>query len=322
MGRRRRDKIEFRFYELPPSESVIALMGDRWVGTYGRKDRPNDLHFHNLFEFGFCRHGRGRLILGDKQNEYHDNMISLIPANYPHNTISDDINYWEYLFFDPVQLVRELFPNHPRVQTKKLAALSQRADLLSVTDYPELAGLADRIFDEMRTKRPYYRECVSFMIRAFLLELLRIQEGKESDTSWNSRLDIAALTQITPSLRFVDEHFHEQIRAGDLARECGLSEVHFRRVFEEYMNMTPMDYVNLIRIQKSCDLMTRKDSSMDIIAQECGFASVSTFTRNFKKMLNTTPYQWKLNKENFRNTLSGYNITALKGWQELPDSLS
>ena len=67
--------------------------------------------------------------------------------------------------------------------------------------------------------------------------------------------------------------------------------------------------------------MTRKDSSMDIIAQECGFASVSTFTRNFKKMLNTTPYQWKLNKENFRNTLSGYNITALKGWQEL-DSLS
>ena len=84
--------------------------------------------------------------------------------------------------------------------------------------------------------------------------------------------------------------------------------------------MAPMDYVNLVRIQKACDLMTRDDSSMDVIAQECGFASVSTFTRNFKKMLKTTPYQWKLNKSNIRSNLLTYNISALKGWTGL-DSL-
>ena len=81
--------------------------------------------------------------------------------------------------------------------------------------------------------------------------------------------------------------------------------------------MAPMDYVNLVRIQKACDLMSRKDSSMDIIALECGFTSVSTFTRNFKKILNTTPYQWKLNKDNLRSSLLDYNISALKGWQGL-----
>ena len=32
MGRKKRDKIEFRFYELPQGESVLGLMGERWVG--------------------------------------------------------------------------------------------------------------------------------------------------------------------------------------------------------------------------------------------------------------------------------------------------
>ena len=49
MGRKKRDKIEFRFYELPQGESVLGLMGERWVGMYGNKERASELHFHNLF---------------------------------------------------------------------------------------------------------------------------------------------------------------------------------------------------------------------------------------------------------------------------------
>ena len=109
MGRKKRDKIEFRFYELPQGESVLGLMGERWVGMYGHKDRAKELHFHNLFELGYCRQGTGSLILGEKQNQYHANMVSMIPANYPHSTVSDEVSYWEYLFFDPAQLIHELF---------------------------------------------------------------------------------------------------------------------------------------------------------------------------------------------------------------------
>ena len=317
MGRKKRDKIEFRFYELPQSESVLALMGNRWVGVYGRKDRPNELHFHNLFEFGCCRSGEGRLILGEKHYDYHGGMISLIPANYPHNTISEEVCYWEYLFFDVSQLVRDLFPNNPKIQAEKLSVLNQRADLLNAENYPTLVSTANRIFAEIREKRPYSHESVNHLMLIFLLELLRVQEGKESESHLEVSADTALLTQISPSLQYIEEHFSGPIRACDLARTCGLSEVHYRRVFEAYMNMTPMDYVNLVRIQKACDLMTHKDSSMEIIAMECGFTSVSTFTRNFKKILKTTPYQWKLNKESYRSILLDYNISALKGWQGL-----
>ena len=320
MGRKKRDKIEFRFYELPQGECVLGLMGNRWVGNYGNKDRPKDLHFHNLFELGCCRQGSGSMILGEKQTQYHANMVSMIPANYPHNTVSDEVSYWEYLFFDPTQLICDLFPNNARIQAEKLAAINQRADLLPAENCSVLAGIADRILDELRDRRPYYRECVNYLIRTLVLELLRLQEGKESESQWEVNPDSALLTQITPALRYIEENYREPIRAAHLARECGLSEVHFRRIFEDYMNMAPMDYVNLVRIQKACDLMSREDSSMDVIALECGFASVSTYTRNFKKILKTTPYQWKLKKDNYRSSLLSYNISALKGWTGL-DSL-
>ena len=320
MGRKKRDKIEFRFYELPQGESVLGLMGERWVGMYGHKERANELHFHNLFELGCCRQGSGSLILGEKQNQYHENMISMIPANYPHNTVSDEVSYWEYLFFDPTQLIHELFPNNARIQAEKLSFINQRADLLPTESCHVLAALAERILDELRDQRPYYRECVNYLMRALLLELLRLQEGKESESQWEINPDSALLTQITPALRYIEENYREPIRAAHLARECGLSEVHFRRIFEDYMNMAPMDYVNLVRIQKACDLMSREDSSMDVIALECGFASVSTYTRNFKKILKTTPYQWKLKKDSYRSNLLTYNISALKGWTGL-DSL-
>ena len=52
------------------------------------------------------------------------------------------------------------------------------------------------------------------------------------------------------------------------------------------------------------------------IAEECGFSSLSAFTRNFKKFLGTTPYQWKLRHEPLGG-VNDYNISARQGWQSL-----
>lgn len=53
---------------------------------------------------------------------------------------------------------------------------------------------------------------------------------------------------------------------------------------------------------------------MDMVAQKAGFATTSTFNRNFKKFLNTSPYQWKINPENIEKKLLDYNVSVLKGW--------
>ena len=93
-----------------------------------------------------------------------------------------------------------------------------------------------------------------------------------------------------------------------------MSETHFRRLFESFINMPPMEYVNLIRVQKACELMKKSNESMDLIAQKCGFTTPSTFNRNFRKFVGTSPYQWKINPENYEHKLLNFRISALKGW--------
>ena len=315
MRRSNKDKLEFRFYDLPPGESVLALLGEDWVGRYGENDTC--LHFHNLFEIGYCHYGHGLLILGEDERVYEDGMFSAIPANVPHITVSEDEDAWEFLFLDPGELLREMYPNQPEKQEQKLSALMRSAALFHAEEQPELAATVRKILREMHAKRPYYRETVRHLARIYLLELLRVQEDLSDRVEGHSLIGVPALSQVLPALTFIEEHYTEEIRAAQLAACCGLSEPHFRRVFEERVHMSPMDYLNRVRVHKACRLLNRRSCSMDVAAEECGFASTSAFTRNFKKYMDMTPYQWKRNKGNYPGQLQQFEITAQKGWGTL-----
>ena len=87
MGKKKKDTIELRFYEIPQNEYVLALLGENWIRDYGHDEVH--LHFHNLMEIGVCRNGTGKLILDEEQRPYQPAMVSIIPNNYPHVTISN-----------------------------------------------------------------------------------------------------------------------------------------------------------------------------------------------------------------------------------------
>ena len=314
VGRRKQDKLEFRFYEIPQGESALVLLGEAWVGTYGRSDKF--LHFHNLFEVGYCHFGSGKLLLGERSLRYEDAMISAIPAHYPHSTKSEGVSSWEYLFFDPEELLAEMYPDNPKRLAEMLFTVNKRASLLRIDEYPDLSATVWRILEEARDPRPYRQELIRGLLKIYLLELMRAQEGELADTGWTERSG-APMYQIMPALHFIDEHYAADLRVQELARQCGLSEPHFRRLFTEYVNMSPTDYLNLIRVRRACALMSRRDAPMDWIAAACGFASVSAFSRNFKKFMDITPYQWKLREQREDARAGRYSISAYKGWDSV-----
>ena len=313
MGRKKRDTIEFRFYEIPQGQDCLALLGESWIRVYGQDEKY--LHFHNLYEVGYCRNGDGDLVLDDKIVRYETDMLSLIPANYPHTTLSLEPNFWEYIFFDVEDIVRQLYPGNPTRQREAVEIIDKSADLIYGYMYPELVETMKRIMEEMRDKKPYYIETVNNLLKAFVLMLIRHQSSRAADRDMMVEGDDdAAMMTIRPALEYVDRNFSDNIKVSELSRACNMSEAHFRRIFVETINMAPIDYLNLVRIQKACQIMNKTDHSMEVVASECGFTTFSTFNRNFRKFLNTSPYQWKKNRDNYENKLLDYNINALKGW--------
>ena len=100
MARKKKPKIEFRYYRMPEETPFLALLGEKWVQNYGRD--VDYLHFHNYLEIGYCYSGTGTLVLGEKDYRFSGEQFSIIPQNYLHTTNSDPdtLSRWEYLFID------------------------------------------------------------------------------------------------------------------------------------------------------------------------------------------------------------------------------
>lgn len=312
MAKKKKRIVEFRFYEVPQGEAALILYGEPWIRTYGKEN--DNLHFHNLMEIGICRDGKGYMILDDKKLDYHDGCVTIIPENLPHITVSegDKENFWEYLFFDLNKLVGMVFPDNPVYQKQVIDVLNQSYFFEHISEKCVLTDIIDAIIKEKTYDSEYSTKMIHYLMAALITEIVRNNKGIPSEKDTKSRG--SNLEQISKALDYISENYEGKIMASDLADVCGMSETHFRRVFEEYIQMSPLDYVNLVRIQKACDFLRKTNDPMDIIAEKCGFSTTSTFNRNFKKFLEITPYQWKINPGNYENKLLNYRISALKGW--------
>ncbi len=308
MSKKKKGSAEFRYYEVPREEAVLALMGNKWIQVYG--ENINNLHFHNLIEIGYCHYGAGELVIEEDQYRFGAGMVSCIPANFLHVTKSDTHvrAFWEYLYISPADILKQ--QGKPMQETRNIIdAVNRSAFFIKVEENPIFVTLIRAIFEEMQNKNAYYRECVGGLAYTLLYEIARFNgRGNVQSCGKNNSL------QLENAIEYVERNYPNNFKIADLANECHMSETHFRRVFQEKMNMTPVEYVNFVRIKKSCELIDKTDISMEDVAEKVGFITPSTFNRNFRRIIGTSPYQWKKRPDNHEGKLLEYKISALKGW--------
>lgn len=309
MAKKKKQPAEFRFYELPQDEPVLALMGNKWIQVYG--ENIDNQHFHNLLEIGLCHYGEGDLVLEEDFYRFAPGMISCIPANFLHVTRSDTgvPAFWEYLYLDPEEIIAVSGRKNAPETRELMEAINKNAFFIKAEDNPILVTLVRTIFEEMENKAQYHQECVKGMAYALLHEIARFN-GR---SSVNSNIKASGL-QLENAIDYVEQHYQEDFKIADLAEQCHMSETHFRRIFQEKMNMTPIEYVNFVRVKKACELIDKTDISMEEVAEKVGFITPSTFNRNFRKIIGTSPYQWKKRPDNHEGKLQEYRISALRGW--------
>lgn len=309
---KKKKRLEYRYYEMPADSYVLALLGKGWEQEYGVGIAPGLLHFHNYMEIGYCYNGDGEITIEDRVYEYRGGMFTVIPANIPHTTKSRaaHICKWEFLFIDIESFVRNEMNLDDLKKSRILQMINRRGTLKTDLNHPVMSRLVLNIIRECRERSPYYTDSIKGYLYSLVFEMMRLADERD-----RSRQTKRVNEYIKKSLYYINEHYREQIRIEDIAQAIGLSESHFRRMFEEAMNMKPLDYVNLIRIDKACMLMGKEDVSMEEISYRVGYQTQSTFNRNFKKLTGTSPYQWKTKETTHEGILKNYQISAFKGWE-------
>ena len=124
------------------------------------------------------------------------------------------------------------------------------------------------------------------VLESYVLEILGALTGFEhaekTAPSWFGRVK-----------ERMHEGFREPIRIRDLALEAGVHPVHLARVFRAVENHTPGEYQQHLQVRAACELLRDPDWPLAAIAAECGFADQSHFTRVFRKLVETTPAQFR-----------------------------
>ena len=299
---------------MPEGRKVFALLGEKWIQNYGRN--IDYLHFHNYMEIGYCYEGHGALTLGKKVCRFEGGELSVIPQNYPHTTNSDgdSISRWEYLFVDAEAILQESCSSSGPLRTEKIIRrLNSGAQLLKEADYPELGSTVRRILDIMRNKEDFYHEEATGMLTAFFAGMARTVPDK-SDKEESGIEESKFSGMIVQLLKYINTHYSEPIKMKELADMCHISETHFRRLFSSYMNMSPLEYVNQVRVRMACEHLKRTNEPVADVAVKCGFSTNSTFNRNFKQFIGGTPMEFRKRPENYERQLLQYEIHTEEGW--------
>jgi len=101
--------------------------------------------------------------------------------------------------------------------------------------------------------------------------------------------------RVEKALAWYNEHIKESPSLYEVAQNVHISATQLRRHFYEQIGRSPKAAFSRERMHKATRLLTNTSSTLDQIAEECGFQSSTDFCRAFKKTFNVTPNHWRHN---------------------------
>lgn len=90
-------------------------------------------------------------------------------------------------------------------------------------------------------------------------------------------------------LDYLHEQLHTPVTLQALAGEIGVHPVYLSRVFRAAFRQTLGEYLNSVRMEAARQHLAFSIKPLSEIAQICGFADQSHFTRTFRRIIGTTP---------------------------------
>lgn len=107
---------------------------------------------------------------------------------------------------------------------------------------------------------------------------------------------------LSPAVKFIEKNISDSnIKNGDLAQLCGISEVYFRRLFIKHFSMTPRQFIIDLRLAKAKQMLSEGTLKISAVAQECGFSNPYHFSRLFKEKTGLIPTEYM--KQNVTNKI-------------------
>jgi signal transduction histidine kinase/DNA-binding response OmpR family regulator len=132
-------------------------------------------------------------------------------------------------------------------------------------------------------------------LRMKIREHYRSMPDVQEEEAGISRLDKKFLNKLT---LIIEENLNkEDISVDELGQKIGISRVHLYRKIKKLTDMSVSEFVIMVKLKKSLELLRNSGKTIAEIAYEVGFSSPSYYTRCFREQFKMSPTEYIQNKK-------------------------
>lgn len=142
--------------------------------------------------------------------------------------------------------------------------------------------------------------------------LLQLQTERQQLGDQLGERDWLTLTSDSPVYRakqWLEAHVDQPYDLAALAAVASSSERTLLRHFQAVLGMTPLDYLQDLRVQRAKVMLEISLNSLHTIANACGYSNASTFSKLFRKAMGMSPGEYRKH-HTFRTKRAHWRVTA------------
>ena len=109
----------------------------------------------------------------------------------------------------------------------------------------------------------------------------------------------AHCNKLAPAIRYLEEHYRENVSCRDLAALCFLSTAQFYNLFRAHVGTTPLGYRDRLLLRHAKSLLEAQELTVTEISERLGFSGVAYFSRFFKKHTGLSPAAYAAQNRDF-----------------------
>lgn len=148
--------------------------------------------------------------------------------------------------------------------------------------------------EEYLSKEPCYQLPIRASVYQMMTALLRYYSTEKKD---DEHAVYHNLMRMKGVLDRIEEDHKGALTVAELSSMLLVSPDHFTRIFKESLGVTPLEYINRVRISRAMILLSKTSDSIDAVAKAAGFSGTSYFYRLFKALVGTSPLAFKKSLE-------------------------
>ena len=247
-------------------------------------------HCHLRIELNYVKKGSCRILLEEESVSFQERDLMLIPSHVSHKfeagkkgctlmqlEFLPDI-FWQVNSLQPLSAEQE-----DTSFASPLRSLSEQKRLLKIEDDLRIVQEIRSIINELQQQEEGYEYLVVLSYVELMVLIYRYVSHHAFPPDMNSILQEAVM--------YLRQHYSADVAMADVAAHTRVSERYLRKLFAREFHLSPLGYLQRIRIDKAVELLKNTELSVKEVAYLCGYHSPQYFAHVFKQYSGIRPQE-------------------------------